>query len=124
MKKSLDIQIKESEWIKWINVTQQNTPILNIDEIISPLNSFWHELEIYCVSACCGIDAFSFLPKDIKKAKKNFDDVDLLKSIDDIIFKINKVNNKIIDSRYLNIVINKKVFLDLLKHIKETIKEN
>ena len=99
--------------------------MLDLDPYIAPLNTFFDRLEVACVRECCGIQAFSFMPKDINKALVGL-------SAETIVTQLKAMQTaieeqwwcKTVSSTILNNNFDRKVFLQLLAHIIKTICTN
>lgn len=99
--------------------------LLDIDPYIAPLNAFFDRLEVECVREYCGIEAFSFMPKDIHKALVGLyaeTIVTQLKAMQTAIEE--QYWCKTLSSTILNNNFDRKVFLQLLNHIIKTICTN
>ena len=102
-----------------------NGKLLDLDLYITPLNIFFDRLEVVCVRECCGIEAFSFMPEDIRKALVGL-------SSESIVTQLKAMQTAIeeqwwyntVGSTILNNNFDKKVFLQLLAHIIKTIEDN
>ena len=96
--------------------------LLGLDPYMAPLNTFFDKLEVECVRECCGIQAFSFMPKDINKALVGL-------SAETIVTQLKAMQTTIeeqwwysaVGSTILNNNFDRKVFLQLLAHIIKTI---
>ena len=117
MDDTYNISIGKDQWIKWVFFDPAKAQPVSIDEPMSPLKNFWRALEINCVAGCCGIDAFSFWPEDIRTASAVYSENDLLEQLDLLIRKITPLKDQILVSSQLNNVIHGSVFLKLLDHI-------
>lgn len=118
---SKNISIGKDTWIKWIEFDPKFTKAKQIDSIIEPTKEFWTYLETECVAECCGLDAFSFWPEDIQSATHKAGIPNLELSFSQIIKDIESFNDEVLMSFILNQLINRKVFLQLLEHIKTNI---
>ena len=102
-----------------------NGKLLDLDPYIAPLNAFFDKLEVVCVRECCGIEAFSFMPKDIQKALVGL-------SAETVITQLKAMQTAIeeqwwyntVGSTILNNNFDRKVFLQLLAHMIKTIERN
>lgn len=112
-----DIYISEYEKIEWVGFDALSCELVDVDYIIAKHDSFWKALEIFCVAACCGLNAFRFYSDDIKNAAHHTDK-ELLKS-DLSILKSNLISSEkaVVISSNLNNLVDKKVFIQLLDHI-------
>lgn len=115
--KDIKIGIREEDWIKWIEFDPTKTELLEIDDLIFERKQFWDKLETECLKDCCGFDAYSFFPKDIGKAKSLEPDFELY--IDKIIRYVSQSNLEILISKYMNQLVHKGTFLELLTYIRE-----
>lgn len=118
----MKIKLAEDEFIDWIEFDVKSVNPKNIDHILEPTAKFWQYLEIECLAECCGIEAFSFLKKDINSANEKADISNLHSLFENIIIKISKLNSDVITSSQLNQLISKQVFLSLLQHIWKHLK--
>ena len=99
--------------------------LLDLDPYMAPLNAFFDKLEVECVSECCGIEAFSFMPEDIQKALVGL-------SAETVITQLKTMQTaieeqywcKIVSCTILNNNFDRKVFLQLLDHIIKIISTN
>ena len=99
--------------------------MLDLDPYIASLNTFFDRLEVECVRECCGIEAFSFMPKDIQKALIGL-------SAETIVTQLKAMQTaieeqywcKTLSSTILNNNFDRKVFLQLLDHVIKIISIN
>ncbi|MEQ9166866.1 MAG: DUF6331 family protein [Fulvivirga sp.] len=124
MEFSKDISIAKDKWIKWIEFDAESINSKDIGYLIEPTIKFWKQLEIECLAECCGIDAFSFWAENIQKANKKANISNLENLINQIIEKVAAIKEDVVVSSQLNQLINRKVFLELLEHIKKNIKSS
>lgn len=99
--------------------------VFEIDALLQPTKALWENLEVFCVPDCCGIDAYSFLEKDIINGTMFFDlvkYVDLLTQLKDV---IEQDNRKYISSRRFNHMLYSHSLIKILEHIISVLeKEN
>lgn len=116
--KKIRTGLGNNDWIEWVEFNPQSVSLCDIDEFILERKSFWDKLESECVKECCGFDAYSFLSKDIRKAKsgeKNFNTY-----IKKFVEHVSNSNNEILITEYMNQIIHKTTLLNLLTHIERT----
>ena len=102
-----------------------NGKLLDLDPYIAPLNIFFDRLEVECVRECCGIEAFSFMPEDIQKALAGLSAKTVITQLKAMQTAIEEQYwCKTVGSTILNNNFDRKVFLQLLNHIKKTIYTN
>ena len=121
MDRSKDISIGEDEWIEWKDFDEKSVQPLEIDDLLRPTFGFWKRLETECVAECCGIDAFTFWPEDIEQAAKNTCKVTLTEDLIKIKLTLITLSDSVISSDFLNQLIAKEVFLELVDHIIKNI---
>ena len=112
-----DISIGEGLWIKFIDTEGRCDSAYDIDETIEKVSDFWKATETQCVAGCCGIDAFDFWPEEIEKAAKQFNVEEILALFKGINDQLLSVEAGVFVSKRLNNYFDKKMFLELLKHI-------
>lgn len=119
MNKLKDIKVGEgvNDRIEWIEFDKIKTELLEIDDLILERKQFWDQLETECVKDCCGFSAYSFFPEDIEKAKSTETNFDLY--MDEIIQYVSQSTLEILISKYMNQLVHKRTFLELMIHIKE-----
>jgi hypothetical protein len=117
MVETRDISIGQDKWIKWIELDPNDKDEFDIDPSLELTKQFWANLEINCVAGCCGIDAFSFWPEDIKQASKGFDKIALRAQLDQLKEDVIRSNIKIVVSERLNNLFDKRVLIELVNHI-------
>ncbi len=118
MNKLKDIKVsdEEKDWIKWIEFDSSKSELLEIDQLILERKQFWDKLETECLKDCCGFNAYSFFPEDIRKAKSVETNFDIY--MEQIVRFVSQSDRKIVISSYMNQLIHKKPFLELIKHIR------
>jgi len=119
---SKDISIGEDEWITWIEFDVESANPKDIDTFLEPTKEFWKHLEIDCVAECCGIDAFSFWNDDIQNAVDKAGTPNLNVLFKEIISQVELLTDEVIMSTQLNQLMNRDMFLKLLKHLTKNIK--
>ena len=117
-----NISIEENKFIEWIEFDNNDENIFYFDKLLNPTWEFWKKLETECVIECCGIDALAFWQEDIQTASQNFDITDLISEFSNLKNEIENQDKQIVSSSKLNNLFHKKVFIQLLKHILETLK--
>ena len=120
MTKDNNIHVDSDKVINWIDFASTNP--VDVDQLIEPLTDFFKKLEISCMAECCGINAFSFYPNDIRNACEEFSPDDLLEKINLLIQEITKLDGQVIECGQLNQLLHANVFLQILDHIKKNIK--
>jgi hypothetical protein len=113
-----DISIGKDQWITFIDVINQQGQAVSIDHLVDPLEAFWAALESDCVAECCGIDAFTLWPEDIRKAGSSMDRQELLVALVELRQFAAGNENKIFVSTRLNNCFHKQVLLQLIDHIQ------
>lgn len=116
-----DIPIGDGETIKWISFDPKKNTCKEIDELFTPVQSFFNQLETACEKQCCGIRAFNFSSSSIKKESKNFNTKNLLSNFELLSKQIESLEEEILICRGLNQLLHKSVFLKLTKHIKSNL---
>lgn len=115
------ISIGKNKWLELENLDNDNLNNLEcIDEIIK-YDEFWDYLELECMSECCGINAFRFWEKDIKKVTCKLGKQNVLNYLSDVKNEIVKLNAEILISKRLNNLFVKKGFLKLINYLIESI---
>jgi hypothetical protein len=118
MEGSADISIGPDKWINWVELDPLDKNLFEIDDYLEPVREFWLRLETDCMAECCGIDAFVLWPENIRFAAANLD-VDYLKAcFERLREEIIQSDCKIVNSKRLNNLFDKKVFLQLIDHIR------
>jgi len=112
--------IGNDSYISWKEVDWKNEPNLNIDEQINSLNELFQKLETVCDRMCCGIEAFDFQPKSIKKAGEHIN-ISWNKELSEIITRIETSTENVVSSLILNQLFEKSVFIQLLRHLKTSL---
>lgn len=111
-----DISIGQDKWIAWIELDHDQTPF-EIDHFLEPTIPFWKFLEIHCVSACCGIDAFSVWPEELKHAQLQLNDDLIKQKFEKLKSDLEAIPDTQITSSYLNNLFDKNFFLQVTHHI-------
>ncbi|MDB4533494.1 DUF6331 family protein [Vicingaceae bacterium] len=119
---SKDISIGEEKWIKWIEFDAESASPKDIDKLLEPTKEFWNFLEIECLAECCGIDAFAFWSEDIQNADDKARIPNLRILLNEITKEVESLTDEVVVSSRLNQLMNRKVFLKLLEHLKKNIK--
>ncbi|UTW63092.1 hypothetical protein KFE98_02750 [bacterium SCSIO 12741] len=117
-----DISIGQGKWIHWIGFDAQAVKPMDLDPILEPTLELWENLEVDCLSACCGLNAFSFWEDDILHAQSQTGNPNLKHNLDETIRKIELMEVEVLVSSRLNQLIHKQVFLQLLEHLFMTLK--
>ncbi|WP_417603499.1 DUF6331 family protein [Owenweeksia hongkongensis] len=121
MEASKDIRIGKEKWVKWIDFDEALSNPIEIDTHITPLKSFFKNLETECTKECCGIDAFSFWPSEIIKAAEDYETKDLINSIDNLVEELKHFPDEVISSVFFNQIISKSMFVNLLNHVRHNL---
>ena len=114
---SNDISIGKDQWITFIDVIGRQDRAVSFDHLIAPLESFWTALETNCVAGCCGIDAFSLWPEDIRRATSAVDSKSLADSLALLREFVEHSSADIFVSQRLNNYFDRLVLLQLIDHI-------
>lgn len=114
-----DISIGKDEWIAFIDVDGRQEHAISVDPLITPLEPFWTALETDCVSACCGIDAFSLWPEDIHRASSTVDRRALKDGLVSLRQFVEVSGSDIFVSQRLNNYFDRQVLLRIIDHIYE-----
>jgi Family of unknown function (DUF6331) len=119
-----DISIGQDRWIKFIDVTGRQEHAASIDHLITPMESFWVALERNCVAECCGINAFSLWPEDIRSATSTHDRKSLANDLSSLREFVEREGADIFESHRLNNYFDRQVLLQLIDHIRGLLKES
>jgi hypothetical protein len=114
---SNDISIGKDQWITFIDVLGRQERAVSIDHLISPLKSFWTALETNCVAGCCGIDAFSLWPEDVRRAASTVDAKLLADGLMSLREFVERSGPDIFVSQRLNNYFDRQVLLQVIDHI-------
>ena len=68
-----DIPIGGDHRIPFIDVTDCKEHAVDLSPLTAPLADFWIALSVYCYAVCCGLNAFTFEPEDIRHASLAMD---------------------------------------------------
>ena len=117
-----DLLIGENRWITYVQHDWANIKWYYIDEIIQPLSSLLERLQIDCVAECCGLDAFSFFPEDILGVTPEFERESTAELLTVAIAAVEQLTANALGSKLLNNAIDRETMLELLRHIRETVK--
>jgi hypothetical protein len=112
-----NIRIGKDKWIEWVEFDPRNVELFRLDTLLKPTEKLWEALETECVVGCCGIDALSFLEEDIERATNEMDKNSLRYNLLDLIRQLSEIDSTVLISSMLNQLIDKGVFIQLLKHI-------
>lgn len=116
-----DIHIGETERINWVEFDTSSNDLFDVDYIIANHDDFWTFLQIFCVSDCCGLDAFRFYPDDIKNAASHVDKEVLSSDLSKLKFDLLNSDKDIIISSRLNNLVDRTVFIRLIDHITDNL---
>ena len=114
---SNDISVGKDQWITFIDVVGRQERAVSIDHMIAPLESFWTALETNCVAGCCGIDAFSLWPEDIRRATTSVDGKSVGDGLASLREFVERSEADIFVSQRLNNYFDRQVLLQLIDHI-------
>lgn len=112
-----DISIGEDHWIAYVDLDGRYDSAVNIDSEIRELEPMWSALEVHCVAACCGIEAFDFWLDSVDRAKQTLDGKDISAKLVALRAKLESVSGEVFLSQRLNNYCDKKVFIALLNHL-------
>jgi len=112
-----DIPIGEDEWISYTEVEGRTDNATDVDPLMGPVEGFIRSLETDCLTACCGINAFSFWPEDIKKSAQRCTDPELVKKLTIYKNQIDELSSECVRSSILCQIFDRKVLLKILDHI-------
>ena len=96
------LSIGEGKWIKYIDTLTDADSAFDLDSMLRETEAFWQSLEIHCVADCCGMDAFSFWPKDLQAGADHCQVPDLLKKLTKLKDQIEQHSPKCYESDLLN----------------------
>jgi hypothetical protein len=91
---------------------------------LKPTEKLWKTLETECVVECCGIDALRFWEEDIEQATTEMDKNLLRHNLFALIKQLSEIELTILRSSMLNQLIDKGVFILLLKHILNSLPDD
>jgi len=114
-----DISIGKDEWITFIDVVGRQDKAVSIDDMLTPLDSFWKALETECVAACCGIDAFALWPEDIERVSAATDRKLLAEALASLRRFVESCASDVFVSQKLNNYFDRRVLLEIIDHIHE-----
>jgi hypothetical protein len=112
-----NISIGKDKWIEWVEFDSQNDDLFELDSLLKSTEKLWKALETECVVGCCGIYALRFWEEDIERAANKMDKNILRHNLLDLIKQLSEIESTILTSSMLNQLIDKGVFIRLLKHI-------
>ncbi len=111
-----NISIGENKRIVWVELNEEETPF-ELDGFLSTTQTFWKLLETECVSACCGIDAFSLWQSNIENANKVLNNPNIKTEFEKLRLQVSQRHEKVVVSSYLNQLFDKDVFLQVIDYI-------
>jgi hypothetical protein len=114
---STDISIGKDQWIRFIDVVGRESGAASVDHLIAPLESFWSALETNCIAECCGIDAFSLWPDDVRRAASTVDADFLAEGLNALREFVERSEPDIFVSQRLNNYFDRQVLLQAIDHI-------
>ena len=114
---STDISIGKDQWIRFIDVVGREARAASVDHLIAPLESFWSALETNCIAECCGIDAFSFWPEDVRRAASTVDAKLLADGLTSLRRFVEGSEPDIFVSQRLNNYFDRQVLLQAIDHM-------
>jgi Family of unknown function (DUF6331) len=114
-----DISIGKDEWITFIDIVGRQEIAISFDHLLTPLDSFWSSLETECVAECCGIDAFSLWPEDIRRVTAHSDRKQLAESLARLRHFVEGSASNAFVSQKLNNYFDRQVLLRIIDHIHE-----
>ena len=113
-----DISIGKDKWITFIDVVGRQENAVSIDDMLTPLDSFWKALETECVAACCGIDAFALWPDDIRRVSAHSDAKLLAEALASLRRFVESTASDAFVSQKLNNYFDRRVLLQIIDHIE------
>ncbi|MGK5055372.1 DUF6331 family protein [Janthinobacterium sp. LB2P49] len=116
-----DIQIAEGVWIEYIDIGERYAQAVGIDEHLDGLWPLLCRLETHCAAGCCGMDAFDFTHEAIDTALLELDRAQLHAACTQARSAVAAAASDVFTSDTMNHVADKRVFLQLLKHIERCI---
>jgi hypothetical protein len=119
-----DIRIGEDRWIETGTLNLNDPRMADLDPWLNPLDSFLGLLETYCVAGCCGIDAFGFLPGEIRTAVARLSPNEVARLLAELFVlreAVAALDCETVSSRRLNQLFRKIVFLELVDHIRSVV---
>ena len=119
-----DISIGQDRWIHFGDLADGHVSAVNIDPHLAPVMPFLQRLETECVVDCCGIDAFGLWPEQIEKAVGTLSQRErdkLVTRLRSVQGEIERLPSDTVVSRRLNQYFRKRVFLEVLVHIRGVI---
>ena len=116
-----DVLIGDDDWIRFVDITGRMENAATLNAFITPMESFWRSLEVNCVSECCGINAHSFLPKDIWNAARRCGDPSLKGKLARLRQHVDGLSVDCVFSSILNQYFDRSMFSRFLDHVIATV---
>ena len=119
-----DISIGKERWIEFGDLANSLPHAVEIDSYLTPIMPFMERLETSCMAECCGIDAFALWPEHIEHALAMLTPAELEalgNAWTSVEHTIEQLPSDTVVSTRMNQYFRKRVFLELLAHIREVI---
>ena len=91
--------------------------LIKAREILEGQSRFFLFLQVHCVALCCGIDAFSFEPKDIQNAMEKTNSIGIIEDFESVIRMVENCDVEEVSHTVFNQVFKKTEFLDLMQDL-------
>ncbi|NVO29600.1 MULTISPECIES: DUF6331 family protein [Hymenobacter] len=95
----------------------QDTPANTAQGALAPLDVFWNNLEVACVAACCGVQAFGWWPDDICRAAQGLNQQSLVEALRQTKQTVLSANKDVVSYDRFNQLFARASFLRLLDHL-------
>ena len=117
-----DISIGPDKWITFVDLSDRpRAGAVSIDQFVLPMEPFWSALETECVAGCCGIDAFSLWPEDIRTVCRSQDRQAIESSLGSLREFVEKSSADTFVSSRMNNLFEKSVLRELIQHIQSCV---
>lgn len=110
----MKISIGQNQWIEGADRTCTNA--VNIDDLMQGTRAFWRALELHCVPECCGVEAYSFWPDDVR-GRSTEAGPGLGEALQVLRNHVDALDAQAVHSEQLNHCLDRTLFLRLLDHL-------
>ena len=112
-----DIPIGGDRRIPFIDVADCKEHAVDLSPLTAPLADFWFALSVYCLAVCCGLNAFTFEPEDIRHASLAMDADELRGGLSKLLTFIEASKSDVFYSDQLGEHLHRSVITQLIGHI-------
>jgi hypothetical protein len=109
-----DVRLDDDHWFPWLDIAGREATAMDIDQQLTPaLRDLFACLESFCVSGCCGIDAYDLSVKNDTYAIS----LTVASDLTSLRQYVSTCSQDVFRSHYLNNYFHREVLLAVIDHL-------